>query len=173
MNPRKGCLDPLRLVDDLRPRESQGEQARARMRLVPGAVARLLSRRSVITQSIGLDYESERWPEEVGPDPFTYCCVSGCGSPARFTSGRKRRSSAESVRGECTAVENLLKSGDPWMTGHGLQRQAKRLRIHEIAPICLVDSPLELIAVQARREVHECRWDRRHGNSMATGEVDR
>ena len=61
----QGGLNVTRLEAHLRAREAKRRESSGGVRLVPQAVPRLLGRRAVIAQAIGLDHQAEVGPVEV------------------------------------------------------------------------------------------------------------
>src|SRR6187401_1637821 len=60
-----GLDDVLPLEADLRMGEPQRGKPRGGVRLISKAIPRLLGRRAVIAQAVGLDHKSEVGPEEI------------------------------------------------------------------------------------------------------------
>lgn len=87
----------LRLVANLLVSEAKRRVSGGKVLLVASAIACLLRRRTMVAQAVGLHHKPHVRPEEVDAEPLRCSRVSGTGSPARTASGKKNRSSSESV----------------------------------------------------------------------------
>jgi hypothetical protein len=156
---------------DLGVGEAERRHAGGSVRLVALAISRLLRRRAVVSQPVGLDDQAELGPVEVDPEAVDAASRAGPGK-ARPTRYRQEAPLELGVgEREGAAVEEPSKRRDPAATGHPVERRPEPLGIHEPAPVGFVDRGLERARRQPGGEVDQGDDGPRNGDAPMAGDL--
>jgi hypothetical protein len=140
------------------------------MCLIAKPISRLLGRRPVVTEAVGLDYQVEIRPVEVDLEAVPTRAGERPWKAGGESQGRKRRSSSESVR------ENVRRSSSsrscrtpaPTQLGKG---GAEFFGIGQTELVSLVDCCLERTWIEPSREINKRAVRCRHRNAVASRDV--
>jgi hypothetical protein len=136
-------------------REAEWRQPCRGVSLVPAAVTRLLDRRAVISQPVGLDHKTEFRPEEVDKKTVDAHPRVRCRETDGFDEPKEPAFELRVRQPEDPAIKQAAKRGDAALTGHLVKRPAQSFRVNEIALIGLVDCCFQLIRPQTAAQVRQ------------------
>jgi hypothetical protein len=147
--------DVLRIEADLGRREAQRGQSRDGVGLITPPVLRLLGRRPVVAQPVGLDHQAELRPVEVNAKAIQLDL--GQRRRQAGASGKRQEKTLESGvgQGEGLSVEQVAQMTAAGPARAPLDRCPQILRVDQVESVSLVDGELELIPADAGGEVDQ------------------
>jgi hypothetical protein len=135
--------------------EPKGGQAGRGVDLIAAPVARLLRRRPVITQSVGLDDQSKLGPEEVDADAVDHSAGLRQRQSSRPDESKETPLELGIGQAEGPAIEQAPERWNPALAGHLRERCSQSLRVNQIALVRLIDGSLECSLAENCGEIQQ------------------
>jgi hypothetical protein len=142
-------------VPDLAVREAQADEPRRDVLLVTPQILRLLLRRAVIGESVGLDDQPQLRPVEVDLVTVDDLPRQRARKPGPQGDRNERTLQAGPREAEGADIEDLPQRLLARPRRHLVEARAQPLRIGEALDVGLVDDRLDLVARADRREVDD------------------
>jgi hypothetical protein len=168
--PQRGA-NVLRLIPDLLMSEAQRRVSGGQVLLIATTITRLLRRRAVVAQPIGLHHEPQIGPEEVDAKAVEVFAGEGQRQPRPRREWQEESLEFRVGEPKRATVEQLAQPRNASPPPVSLESNPQSLRTDQIKPIRLVHRPLDPRTVETAGDVNQGEDRIRHGNSEVTDDV--
>jgi hypothetical protein len=133
--------------------EAERRQSGSRVDLIAAPISRLLRRRAVVSQSIGLDDQTQLGPEEIHAKAVDMSAGLRRWQASSLDQSEKSPLELGVGQPENAAIKDADERTDTTFAAHLTERQTQSLRIDEIESIGLIDGCFQLCLGYAPAEV--------------------